>query len=328
MKLRLGLAGLGVHGLRYARHLLAGDVQGALLVAVSRRDAATGRTFADEHGLAFVERPEALATVPGVDAVVLALPPDLHPPVAAACLQSGRPVLVEKPLAPDAASARRVAELAERTGTPLMVGQTLRFDRVIRRIRDEARRIGALRMMTLNQRFEPQARSWIDRPGAGGLFLNTGIHGFDLLRFLTGAEPVTVSAFAARAHTKLTEDQFVAIWRLEPGGVLAVMDNARFSASRSGRIELIGDDAQVWGDHIHRTLVRVAGRERADLGPVPAGNTLPLALDAFVACVRDGTPSPVSGRDGLVAVEMVEAATLSAAEGRPVAIAEVRSLPG
>lgn len=325
MSLRLGVAGLGVHGRRYTKHLLAGDVDGATLVAVSRRDEAAGAAFADQHELTFLAEPEALAEHPAVDAVVLALPANLHPRAVEACLRAGKPVLVEKPMAPDAATARRLAELVELTGTPLMVAHTLRFDTVVRRLREESRRIGRLRQIALNQRFEPSdARWWIDTPGAGGLFLNTGVHGFDLLRFLTGAEPVTVSAFAASARTRQTEDQFVATIRLEPGGILAVMDNARFSRSRSGRIELVGDDAQVWGDHIHRTLERVEGRERTRLGPVASCNTLPEVLSAFVNSVVQGTPPPVGASDGLAAIEMVQAAMLSAREHRPVDIAEVR----
>jgi myo-inositol 2-dehydrogenase/D-chiro-inositol 1-dehydrogenase len=324
VSLRFGLAGLGVHGKRYAKHLLDGDVDGATLVAISRQDAQAGSAFATRHGVAFVPQPEALAVHPDVDAVILALPAELHPPVAEACLRAGTPVLVEKPLAPDVASARRIANLASETETPLMVGQTLRFDPLVRRLKEEGRRLGRLRMLALNQRFEPSDKAWLDSPHSGGLFLNTGVHGFDLLRFLTGAEPVRISAFSVAARTRATEDAFVANVQLEPGGILAVVDNARFSESRSGRIELVGDDAQAWGDHIHRTLERVVGRERTDLGPVPACNTLPLVVSAFADCLRHGTAPPVTADDGLAAIQMVQAAALSAREGRPVDIEEVR----
>ena len=59
-------------------------------------------------------------------------------------------------------------------------------------------------------------------------------------------------------------------------------------------------------------------------GPVPAVPTLPLTLAAFVRSVADGSEPPVTARDGLAAVEMVEAVQLSATEGRRVRLAEIR----
>jgi len=314
MGLRLGLAGLGTHGLRYARHLLRGDVDGALLTAVCRRDGVAGRRFADEHGLAFAADPDALISRDDVDAIVAVLPPDLHAATARAALRAGKPVLVEKPLASHAAAARAVAGEVARSGTALMVAQTLRFDPLVQRLKREAARLGPLRVVSINQRFEPTDRSWIDTPGRGGILLNTGVHGFDLLRYLTGLEPAAIRATCGSRVTSRTEDQFVATVRLEPGGVLAVIDNARTTQSRSGRIELVGEDGQVWGDHIHRTLQRVRGREITELGPVPAEPTIPRVLAAFVRCVREGSPSPVPVTDGVAALEMVDAARRSCDE--------------
>ena len=315
MGLRLGLAGLGNHGRRYARHLLAGEVAGARLTAVSRRDRDSGLRFARDNGLSFVPDPSDLAARDDVDAVVVVLSPDLHPATASAALSAGKPVLVEKPLAPDVASARDLAGEVSRTGTLLMVAHTLRFDPLIERMKREAATLGALRMLSINQRFEPSGLSWIDRPGAGGIVLNTGVHGFDLLRFFSGREAVSVRAECRRTLTRQTEDQFSALVRLEPDGVQAVLDNSRATRSRSGRIEIVCEAGQLWGDHIHRTLQRVRGREVTDLGPVPALPTIPRTLEAFVRCVREDTPPPVGVADGVAAVEMVEAALLSARRG-------------
>ena len=100
--------------------------------------------------------------------------------------------------------------------------------------------------------------------------------------------------------------------------MLAAVDASRASAARSGRIELIGTDAQLWGDHAHRTLCRVRGRERTELGPLPPVQTLPLTLAAFVRSVREQAPPPIDVADGVAAVEMADAALRSAAEDRRV----------
>jgi len=301
---RVGLAGLGIHGGRYAAHLLAGDVPGVTLGAISRSDAREGSLFALAKGIAFVHDPRDLATVPGIDAVVVCLPPDLHPEVAIACLSAGRPVLVEKPLAATVEAGRRVVETARSTATPIMVAQTMRFDAVVQAIRREAVSLGPLRVVAINQRFEPTSRPWIDTPGRGGMLLNTGVHAFDLLRFLTGAEIVEARALASRTVTRDTEDGFVAALRLEPGGILATVDNSRSVSGRSGRIELAGERGQLRGDHIHRELVRIEGTARRDLGPIPRRPTVPAVLAAFAGALRSDEPMPVTAEDGLAAVEV------------------------
>lgn len=321
--LGIGLAGLGIHGMRYARHLLAGDVPGARLVACSRADEALGRRFADEHDLRFVAEPRELARLPGVDAVVAVLPGDLHAPLAEACVLEDRPILVEKPFASDVEAARALTELVERRAARLMVAQTLRFDAVIEALAAERERIGTLRLLSINQRFEPATRQWLDRPGPGGIGLNTAVHGLDLLRHLSGAEPTFVRAEMRAVHTRRTPDTVAALISLEPGDLLATLDNTRATRSRSGRVELIGDRGQVWGDHVHRTLVRVRSTGSERQAPVPPRPTLPVTLRAFVDALREENPMPVGARDGFAAVAMVAAAERSAREGRRVALTEV-----
>jgi predicted dehydrogenase len=309
--MRVGLAGVGIHGGRYAAHLLAEDVPGATLGAISRANVREGSLFALQNNVAYVADPRELATFPGLDAVVVCLPPDLHPDVALACLEAGRPVLVEKPLAPNGAQAARVVAAVEATGTPLMVAHTLRFDPLIVAMRREMAALGAIRMIAASQRFEPTSRGWIDTPGRGGTILNTGVHAFDLLRYLSGAEIVSVRADAARVVTTHTEDEFAAIVRLEPGGLLAVVDNARTTAGRSGRIEIVGERGQLRGDYVHRELILIEGRARRELGPIATAATVAEAMRAFVACLAAGLPMPVTAEDGAAAVRAVDAARAS-----------------
>jgi predicted dehydrogenase len=316
--IRIGLAGLGVHGERYAAHLLRGDVPGAVLAAISRSDRVRGRAFAAEHGVAFVADALELACRPGIDAVVAVLPPDLHPPLALACLEAGRPVLVEKPVAPNGDSAARVARRAADTGTPLMVAHTLRFDPLVERLRREIPSLGALRLVAVSQRFEPSSRPWLDAPGPGGLGLNTGVHGFDLIRHLTGAEIVSITAETRSVVTGATDDEIAAVMRLEPGGLLATLDGARTTRGRSGRIEIAGERGQLAGDHVHRWLHAIEGRSITELGPVAPSPTVVAVLSAFLDALRRNAPPPVSAEDGRAAVEAVDAALRSARTGRRV----------
>ncbi len=313
--LRAGLAGLGIHGMRYARHLLAGDVPGLRLTAVSRRDAAAGRAFASEHGLAFEADAAALAARPDVDVVIAVLEPAAHAAVALAALDARKPVLVEKPMAHDLASAETVAARARTTGVPLMVAQTLRFDPLVLAIRREAASLGPIRMISVDKCLEPTDRPWTDAPGLTGGFVHTGVHGFDLLRFLSGGEAVSIVSEAQRIHTLHAEDQFASLVRIEPGGILGVLQDSRGTDGRSGAVAVACERGQVRGDHIHRTLHRIEGRTAVDLGPVPEVPTVVEVLRAFAAAVAAGGPCPVTADDGLASIRMADAATRSARSG-------------
>ncbi len=304
--IRVGLAGLGRHGMRYAQHLLAHDIPGASLVAVHRRQADAGREWARQRGLAFHESIEALAADPAVDAIAAALPPGLHPRVVEAAAAEKKPVLVDKPLAPDGASARRAAEVARAAGIPAMVGQTMRFNSVVQAVRDHLPPLGRLHLIAINNRFEPANRQWFNEPLHGGMVINTGVHGVDLLRFLSGAEVVDARAFSRRIVTPDVDDVFAAILRLEPGGLLCTLDNTWATGGRTGRVEIVGEHGQLVADHIHGVLGEVRGRRMEKLPlpePVP---TVREVLRAFVRTLQLGGAMPVTLEDGVRAVEGAE----------------------
>lgn len=318
-----GLVGLGVHGLRYARHLLE-DLPGARLVAVCRKDAVLGREWASAHGVRFLAEYQDLVADEEVDAVAVATPPDLNAAVTLAALEAGKPVLVEKPLAATLPEARSILAASRESGGLVMVAQTLRWNAVVRSVKAEAATLGRLLMLALSQRFEPSDRPWLDQPGPGGILLNTGIHSFDLVRHLSGREITEVWCRTRRVETQRTPDTFVATLTLE-GGVLATVDNCRATAARSGRIELIGEKGQITGDHVLGIVHRIEGR---DSFPLPLGNPVPTvraALADFVQCALDSAPPPVSVEDGLKALEVVMACRRSHSEQRVVSIDEVRS---
>jgi len=304
--LGIGLAGLGVHGRRYAAHLLAGDVPRARLVAVHRRSVREGRAWAEAHDVAHRESLDDLIADPRVNAIVSVMPPTMHPQTVVSAWQAGLPVLVEKPLGPNATAARHAVDRCSGNGPPAMVAHTLRFNSVVRALKRELPAIGPLHLIAIDQRFEPSGRPWLDDPAEGGLLLNTGVHGVDLMRHLTDAEIVDARAFGRKVVLERAVDLFAAVLRLEPGGILATLDNSRATSGRTGRIELVGARGQLLADHVHHTLVRVVNRTAT---PIPLPEPVPTVretLRQFVDAVLDGTPVPIPLEDGLRAVEAAE----------------------
>jgi predicted dehydrogenase len=304
----VGLVGAGKHGERYLRHVV-GDLPELGLRLLCRRDENAGRDQARRAGARFVADFRDLVASPEIAAVIVVVPPTLNADICAAAARAGKAILVEKPLAATVAEGVAIRRAVEAASVPLMMAHTLRFNSVVRTVRDEADRVGSLHQVCLSQRFEPSRLDWLDdlRLSGGGNLLHTGVHGFDLLRFFTGENPSAVSARTAR----------VAV----PGAVLGSVSGSRATASRSGAIEIVGEQGQIVADHVDGWAFRVTGTRRAPLTvPAPA-QTVRETLRAFVSVLRDAAPPPVTIEDGLWTVAMAEACYRSAQSNRAEAIA-------
>ena len=99
MTIKVGVIGAGIMGADHAR-ILATSVAGAELVAISDPDAGRRGAVASSYGIA-AAYPDPLALIgdSNVDAVIVASPDETHKPLTLACLDAGKPVLCEKPLA-------------------------------------------------------------------------------------------------------------------------------------------------------------------------------------------------------------------------------------
>ena len=149
--LAVGIIGTGIHGSRYARHILA-DLPELSLAAIARRSP-EGESQAAAWSCRLHADWRALIEDPGVQAVVSAATPNLNPEIAGACAAAGKPLLIEKPLAVDPAAGE--ALLASMGNTPLTVAQTLRYNPVIARLRELLPRAGRLHSFSASQRLEP-----------------------------------------------------------------------------------------------------------------------------------------------------------------------------
>ncbi len=206
------------------------------------------------------------------------------------------------------------------------MAHTLRWNACVRAVRDLVVGLGRLRALGLNQRFEVSPLDWLDQPeiSGGGIVLHTGVHSFDLVRFLTGREVARVRCRTARVATRCTEDNFAAVFDLDDGDSLVTVSGCRATAGRSGLIDVAGAEGQLVADHQLHFAYRVRGLERTPVElPAPAP-TVREALVAFANLLQTGARPPISLADGVRAVQIAEACLRSAAQDRPV---DVEPLP-
>jgi len=318
---RFGLIGLGIHGMRYARHLMQ-DVDGAVLYAVCRQDPARGQAFAREHNVRYYREYLDLLSDPQVDAVVVVTPSYLHERICTTAVTAGKAVLVEKPLACNTREAINIVEATARAGGLLMVSHTLRFNAVVRALENHLDEVGPIHTISMNQRLEPPQREWMDdfaRAG-GGAILHTGVHMFDLLRHFSGDEVRRVYCETDRILYEKLEDTFVATLRLRHSKIRCVLDAARYTGGRSGRIEVVGEQGQLMGDHVHGYGMLIRDRRATPLEIPPPVNTIAEALRTFLHVFQHQEDPPITAFDGFQAVEIAEACYDSASSGGAIEI--------
>ena len=316
--IRFGLIGAGRHGSRYAKHIVE-DIPQAELVAVCRRDRQEGETFAAKYNCTYYADYRQLLDDVRVDAIVIVVPPSLHKHVVTAACQAGKHVLVEKPFVTSVAEGRQLLEILLRSRSRCMVAQTLRLNAVVQALKEYLPQIAPLHSLYLSQRFEPSPLVWLDHKteSGGGIVLHTGVHSFDLLRFLSSGEATQVWCQTKTVFTKETEDNFSMFCQLSGMSQSHIIHGAvvgsRSTASRSGLIEISGENGQLIGDHHHGFAYMIKGTERIPLVVAPPVPTIREILRVFVGCLLDGTSFPITPEDGLRAVAIAEACYRSAA---------------
>ncbi|MBL1375886.1 Gfo/Idh/MocA family protein [Zobellella iuensis] len=210
--LRIGVIGGGVMGIQHLE-FIAGE-PALTLAGLADPSPAAGRV-AERFNTQYYAEPQALLARGRPDAVVVATPNQLHFDHAMLAVAAGIPVLVEKPVTTDLASALRLAEAAERGGVPVLVGHHRRHNPRIAAVRDCLRRgeLGELvavnGLCLLHKPDSYYEVPWRREAGAGPVLVNL-VHEIDLLRHLCG-DIVEVQGLGSRERRGFANEDTAAI---------------------------------------------------------------------------------------------------------------------
>jgi myo-inositol 2-dehydrogenase/D-chiro-inositol 1-dehydrogenase len=329
------LIGVGRIGVLHARTLA--QLPGVGAVTVADADAGRAAQVAGELRLNAVDTPQALVES-GVDAVVIATSTPGHVPMLSLALAEGLPAFCEKPVALDLATLDALLEEVERAGTLVQVGFQRRFDAGYRAAHDAVAdgAVGdVLLLRAATHDPEPPSEEYI--AVSGGIFRDLHIHDFDAIRFVTGREVVEVYADGSVRGAPWFErlgdvDVAAALLRLADGTLAVLTGTRQDPLGYDVRLELFGtrDSIAVGADA--RTPLRSV--EPGGPAPAPTGyrdflerfaDAYRAELEAFVAAVRDGGPSPCPVTEARAALVVALAADRARTERRPVSIEEVAS---
>lgn len=310
---RVGIIGTGKHGSRYANHIVR-DVDGLELAALARRST-KGQQQAQQWGCSYFPGWQELVQSDQVDCVVAAVPPTLNLGIAQACATAEKPLLLEKPLAGSLEDAQAIVALEKEQGLKLTTGQTLRYNAVVQQLKAHLPQLGTLHTFSANQRLEPSTLSWHEEPelAGAGVSFHTAVHVFDALYYITGLAVTRVAAVARSRHNHSLEDVLAVLVEMEDG-VVGTIDCSKVGTARSGLFEFVGENGQLLGEQIYNSCIRIEGQQRKDISPPEPVNTIIPLLTGWEKYLRGTAGNPVTGYDGLRAVQFCTACLEAARE--------------
>lgn len=336
-RLRTALVGYGLGGRVIHRPLLqaveAVDLTHVVTADPERR-AQAGRELPEA---VLVASPDQLwARAEEFDAVVVVTGNDAHVPVAAAAVDLGKAVVVDKPLAVTSQDAAGLVAHAAARGVPLSAFHNRRWDSDTLTAREllAAGELGEVhRLESRFTRFRPQVVDrWRERPGGGGVLLDLGTHLVDQALHLLGPAVAVHADVAVRRRGAVVDDDVV-LTLTHAGGATSQLWCSAAAPWTGPRLALQGSRAG-WVKH------ELDGQEAAqrdgtgpvaepdgtvwdERGPRPrpsrAGDWVAF-YRAFADAVLHGGPVPVDPADAVTVLRVLEAAQASSDAGQVVAL--------
>jgi predicted dehydrogenase len=298
VKLRAGVIGVGHLGQHHAR--LYASLPDSTLVGVIDQDQGRASAIAQKHGA------QVFSDLPGflkqVEVVSIAVPTSSHYSVTKACLEAGKHVLVEKPIAVLPVEARELVELATRNRCTLQVGHSERFNPIMQVMRPHIRKPVLFECYRLG--------TYSGRGTDVDVVLDLMIHDLDLV---LSFDPGPVEDVRAAGVTVLSSTSDVSNARVQfKSGCVVNLTASRISPKATRQWHVFQVDGCVSIDFqsrqgvIGRRSVESGGKLTVAPEEVQAGDGEPLKrqLESFLQAIRLESRPIVSGEDGVAALEL------------------------
>lgn len=328
--LRLALFGAGRIGQVHARNIAASPEVDLVVIADPFIEGA--KTLAATTGAEAVASPDEVFSRNDIDGVVIGSPTSTHVDLITRAVDKGLAVLCEKPIDLDIETVRSCQSAIGERSSQVMLGFNRRFDpsfaAVQRRVAEGE--IGNLEQLVIISRDPaPAPRDYI--AGSGGIFRDMTIHDLDMARFFV---PEIVEVTASGANTFSEEiaefsdyDSAVVTLRGSRGELVNIVNSRHCAYGYDQRLEAFGAEGMLSAANIGPTTVKKFSSTGTEQGDPHMPFFLErytqaylAELEAFARGIRSGEPFSPSFEDGVIALELANAAVESAASGRSVTI--------
>ena len=299
-KIRLGVIGVGYLGKFHAEKYAA--MEGVDFIGIADANEEIGKAVADRHGVLFFDDYHDL--LPEIDAVSVVVPTTSHFEVAAACLEKGVDVLLEKPMTSTLKQADQLIGLAESSDLILQVGHLERFNPAI---------LAMEKYLTKPMFIESHRIHMFKSRGIDvDVVLDLMIHDIDIILSIVKAPLKTIHTVGVPVVTPTTD---IANARLIfENGCTANVTVSRISRDNIRRIRIFQPFSFISVDYAKKEFMVIKQSKEMDENGLPRQETihscflekdaLETELKDFVENVRTRTTPKVSGREGRQALGM------------------------
>jgi predicted dehydrogenase len=309
----IGVGSMGTNHLRVYTELEGVKVVGASDVSQQRLDDVGTKfgvnTYTDYRQMLEKEKPDAVSiTVPTAD----------HETVATVALNQGVHLLVEKPIAATVDEGRRMIALADKMNCKMMIGHIIRFNPAIQSLKA---RLDNGDLGKIFQIFCRRAGPFPARIRDVGVVVDLAPHDVDIMRFLTGLNPLRVYAETEQQIHTDHEDLLFGLLRF-PNGVTGALELNWLTPTKIRETLVLGEKGLFRVDDLLQDLYFTENPQASSdlwsplttLRGVSEGSMtrfelqkqepLKAELNAFVNAIHNDAPVPVSGEDGLEALRL------------------------
>lgn len=324
--LNVGVVGLGRLGSLYAKHF-ATRLPGARLHSVTDVRSDVAQAIARKTGATAYTNYLELVKDPEVDAIVVMTPTKLHAEVVIAAAAAKKAIFCEKPLSLDLLEAEAMKDAVAKNGVFFQLGFMRRFDRAyaVAKKKIETGLIGTpivFKSASRDQSAPPI--EYLKPVNSGGLFIDLGIHDFDLARWFMGDVKSVFTCGGAVADPEIAKvgdvDNAFTSLHFTSGTI------GNVSLSRTGvygyaiDTEIIGTEGTLRIGYDRETAVLVMSKDSIAHDTVPGflerfDQAYLTQLENFVENLQVGRPAPIGCDDGIEAQKIALAATRSLHSG-------------
>jgi len=332
-KVNIAVIGTGRMGSVHVANLVR-HIPQANLAAICDIRLEVAQALAQDLGISRVEQNyyELLAD-PSIEAVLIATSTNTHARIIQDAATAGKHIFCEKPLALELEDVDQALAAVENAHVKLQVGFNRRFDKSFQKVHKivESGQIGNPCILRITNR-DPELPAMEFLRVSGGMFLDMSIHDFDMARFQVGEVEEVYAIGNVLIEPGLNDfgDLDTTIITLKfANGAIGAIDNSRQAVyGYDQRLEVFCTEGTAQADNETETTIRKGNRDGFLAAKLPyffMQRYAPCYIEevrTFIECVRDDRPTPVTGRDGRMAVVIGHAAWKSFHEQRPVKITE------
>lgn len=267
--LRFGIVGCGMIANIHAQALRS--LEGVILAGVADARKESAEAFAEKYGIAVYENYESMLADGEIDAVCVCTPSGFHAENTLAALRAGKHVAVEKPIAMTAEEADEIIRTAKECEKLVTVISQMRFATDVIFLKDaiDTGKLGTLKMCDLYMKYWRDGAYYHSSPWKGnraldgGVLMNQGIHGVDLLRHLIGGATVVGSISDRLTHKIESPDTALALLRYDCGALGVIEASTATYPGFEMRLEIIGERGYALFLDNHLEKLVIEGEEMA-----------------------------------------------------------------